>query len=105
MIVVAIHNKYIVVAMARDLWNIFLHCFFGPHTKPVEQMEMILPSVYNNANDGMSRFTRARLENNDVILPKQKQNAKPYQRCLQLSAGIHPSSLFSNNIFEHTNST
>jgi len=64
-------------------------------------MEMRLPKVYKNANDGMSRLTRARLENNEVILPKQKQNAKPYQRCLQLSAGIHPSSLVSNNIFEH----
>ena len=68
-------------------------------------MEMRLPKVYKNANDGMSRLTRARLENNEVILPKQKQNAKPYQRCLQLSAGIHPSSLVSKNIFEHTNGT
>jgi len=93
--VVTIHIKYMLVAMARVLSNIFLHCLFGPQTTPVEHREMIFPTVYTNANDGISPFARERLDSNDVKLPVTKHPQNPYHRCVHVSDGIHPSSSVS----------
>jgi hypothetical protein len=43
-------------------------------------MEMTFPIVYKQANDGMSPLASAKVEHNDVKLPKQKHPQKPDHR-------------------------
>ena len=87
------------MATRRIGLNIFLHCVFGPHRKPVEHMATMLPSEY-----GMAKFDGLLIAlcfpgNHDKVAkklqahPRQKHMPKPHNRWLYVKLGMQPSSL------------